>query len=298
MDQRLRRHALGFWQVVNKPTDSELSDYYTNKYYQSETGNYRLSYPPDEAAVFAFRIAQRAARAAEIRNTDIAGRLLDVGCGEGFVLAAFAAQGWEVEGIDHSRAGVDAMNPEQSSVVEQGNLFDLLERKIESASTYDLVWLGNVLEHVVDPIGLMSSLRRIVSSTGLLIVTVPNDGNDYQEGLFDDGQIHERFWIAIPDHISYFTADSITRIGEETGWDCADLQGDFPIDFFLAHPGSNYVKDRTNGPSAHAARLRLEKLIADCGHGAANAFYSALARVGLGRNVTAFFTPNDLGSSP
>jgi hypothetical protein len=37
---------------------------------------------------------------------------------------------------------------------------------------------------------------------------VPNDGSEYQEGLLRDGLIDRRFWIAIPDHMSYFTSDS------------------------------------------------------------------------------------------
>ena len=291
MDGRLQLHALGFWEVVDKPSEAELADYYATRYFQSEHGNYRATYPPEELAVVGLRIAQRMARAAELRGTDAPGRLLDVGCGEGFVLAAFAEQGWEVEGLDHSRAGVAAMNPDQTERVAQGNLFALLSDRIASCETHDLVWLGNVLEHVLDPVGLMRSLRRVVAPGGLLVVTVPNDGTPYHEGLLADGVIPERFWIAIPEHLAYFTAASMTRLGEATGWVCCDMHGDFPVDLFLAHEGSNYVRDSKLGKSAHLARLRVEKLIGESGSVASNHFYSALARVGLGRNITSFFAP-------
>jgi SAM-dependent methyltransferase len=230
-------------------------------------------------------------RANELAGRNNPGRLLDVGCGEGFVMAVLAEEGWEVAGIDHSRAGVEGMNPHMADLVEQGDLFALLDSRISSGETYDLVWLGNVLEHVLHPVELLRSLKRLVADNGLLVVVVPNDGTPYHEELLAGAAIPERFWIAIPDHISYFTGESLRRTATSTGWVVRDMQGDFPIDFFLSHEGSNYVADRTKGPAAHAARLRLERLIAQAGDEAANRFYSALAGVGLGRNIVAYLAP-------
>lgn len=211
-DARLRRHALGFWELAHKPSPQELAAYYANTYYQNQSSSYRKSY-------------------------------------------------------------------------------SALEAKIAAAEQHELVWLGNVLEHVLDPVGLLQSLRQLVSPGGLLVVTVPNDGSAYQEALLGSGAIPERFWIAVPDHISYFTADSLRHTTAATGWQCLALQGDFPIDLFLAHPSSNYVSDRGRGPAAHHARLQLEQLIGQAGLDPANRFYNALADVGLGRNLTAYLSP-------
>lgn len=290
-DGRLERNQLGFLEVVARPSPEELADYYERRYYQNENGNYRSSYPSEEIEVIQLRISLRGARALELMERAEPGSLLDVGCGEGFVLAAFAAQGWTVAGVDHSRAGVDAMNPGFADQVEQGDLFALLNQRILAGESHDLVWLGNVLEHVLDPLGLLDSLRSLVAPGGLLVVTVPNDGNAYHEDLLVRGAIHERFWIAIPDHMSYFTVDSLRRTAEATGWDCLDVQADFPIDLFLAHEGSNYVNDRSQGGAAHRARLHFERIIGATGIEAANRLYSALADVGLGRNITAFLRP-------
>lgn len=290
-DARLRRHPLGFLELVDKPDEEALAQYYAEKYYQSEVGSFRKSYPEDELEVIRLRIALRAARARALMDMSGPGRLLDVGCGEGFALAAFHEEGWSVAGIDHSRAGVEAMNPQIAAHVEQGNLFELLDRRIAADERFDLLWLGNVLEHVLDPVALLNALRRVLAPGGLLVVVVPNDGSDYHEELFAEGHVNERFWIAIPDHISYFTAESLWRTATATGWAMRELQGDFPIDLFLAHESSNYVADRAKGPAAHAARLRLERLIGRAGQEAANRFYSALAGVGLGRNMVAYLSP-------
>jgi hypothetical protein len=148
--------------------------------------------------------------------------------------------------------------------------------------------LGNVLEHVLDPIALLESLQGLTTNLGLLVVTVPNDGSKFQEWLYESKAIPNRWWIAPPDHISYFTPKTLQRTANATGWDCLAIQADFPIDIYLAHSGSNYVTDKANGALAHQARLQLERLIFDSGLRSANEFFSALASVGLGRNVTAF----------
>lgn len=295
-DPRLRRNALGFLEVVDRPSPAELADYYARTYYQKESGNYRRSYPPEELEVIGLRVDQRATQALEFLGKDRPGSILDVGCGEGFVLAHFRALGWMVSGIDHTRDGVERANPECAAFVEQGDVFTLLSRRVDKGDRHDLVWLGNVLEHVLDPIGLLDTLRRLVAADGVLVATVPNDGTDYHEELFERGAIPERFWIGIPDHLSYFTAESLRATAEAGGWDCLALHGDFPVDWFLADEHSNYVADRTRGAAAHRARLWIERLIGRAGPAAANRFNAALAQLGFGRNLTIFLRPKPEGS--
>lgn len=290
-DPRLKFHDLGFLQAADVPSPETLKAYYADRYYQTEQSNYRRSYPAAERKYFNLKIAQRAALVDKLRGGHGAGSMLDVGCGEGFALAWFRERGWAVEGIDHSIAGLEAMHPDLLESVEAGDLFGLLDARIASAARYDLVWLTNVLEHVVDPVKLLRTLRNLVAPQGVLVVTVPNDGSAYQEALLENGDVSERFWIALPDHLAYFTYDSLKRTAEATGWVCHDIVGDFPIDFFLLHEGSNYVKDQAQGPAAHQARIRLELMLGQLDHERVNDFYRTMARVGLGRMLTAFLMP-------
>lgn len=294
-DPRLVRHELGFLQVREAPSAEALRAYYAEAYYQAERGNYRKAYPDDELDYVRLKIAQKAQIVAGLRGPG-AGRMLDVGCGEGFALAWFAERGWTVDGLDFSSAGVSAQNPAMLPRLTTGDVFEKLDAKIAAGEQYDLVWLNHVIEHVVDPVGLLRSLRRLVSASGVLVVTAPNDGSDLQEDLLANGDIPERFWVALPDHLSYFTADSLARTAEETGWACRDLIGDFPIDLFLLHPGSNYVQDRAQGPGAHRARIRFELMLGRREPERVNAFYRQMAQVGLGRSLTAFLTPSPIAS--
>ena len=289
-DHRLSRHACGFLEVVDKPDDAALQSYYADSYYQHQSGNYRSSYGDVELACIRQRIEHRYRLTGQLAPlTDESLSMLDVGCGEGFAMAYFEQQGFDVLGLDFSDHGVMCMNPSLQPHIRTGDVFTLLQTQINSGAQFDVIWLQNVLEHVRDPLGLLRQLESLVTpGNGVLVLTVPNDGSAFQEALLANGDIKERFWVAIPDHLSYFTTNSLKSAASETGWHCADLIGDCPIDLFLMHPGSNYVADSSRGPAAHQARLRLELQIGAHGHEAATAFYRSLAGVGLGRNLTAF----------
>ena len=182
------------------------------------------------------------------------------------------------------------MNPDCRDAVTTGDMLSLLEERVHEGGVYDLLWLTNVLEHVVDPPHLLTTLGKIVSATGVLVITVPNDFSSYQQMLANTGRIDRPFWVSLPDHLAYFNRESLQATAEATGWKCREILADFPIDWFLLHPGSNYVQNRALGPSAHQARITLENALDQRPAADVNAFYSAMAKVGLGRQLNAFLT--------
>lgn len=287
--RKLRRNALGYWEVENKPSEKELQDYYARKYYQEAKGSYEHAYTASELRYFRAKIEQRWS----VIRRFIAGpgSLLDVGCGEGYTLAFFRELGWAIRGLDYSSAGIESKNPLCRDALVTGDLFQLIEQEFLSRSKYELIWLQNVLEHVIDPVRLLDALRRIISPGGMLIVTVPNDFSDVQLSALEKGLIDSEFWVALPDHLSYFSRTGLANIGEATGWACVEVLADFPIDWFLYHPGSNYVRNKAAGKPAHAARVELENLINRRPVEDVVNFYSALARIDMGRDLTAFYRP-------
>jgi 2-polyprenyl-3-methyl-5-hydroxy-6-metoxy-1,4-benzoquinol methylase/RimJ/RimL family protein N-acetyltransferase len=292
----IRLHPIGFLEITKKPSKEELRIYYAERYFQKNQGNYRVEYSPEERAYIENKLAQRA----QIVNKMMHGRvgsMLDVGCGEGFAMAYFHRHGWTVEGMDYSQSGVEAMNPQCMSALTTGDVDTLLQHKITTGRKYDLIWLSNVLEHVPDSISLMSQMHELLNQAGVLVVTVPNDFSPIQRELIRQGHITDEFWVAPPDHLSYFNESSLRRIGAATGYQIQHLIGDFPIDMFLYHPGSNYVTNKSLGPAAHMARVQLENLLAERPIQQINDFYEAMAQVGLGRDLTGFFSTNFKSSS-
>jgi 2-polyprenyl-3-methyl-5-hydroxy-6-metoxy-1,4-benzoquinol methylase len=158
----LSKHELGFLQVSPLPSQEELNDYYEKSYYQETLSNtYQSSYSESELHYINNKIAQRAAIVLDkIKHS---GKLLDVGCGEGFVLAFFKKLGWSVEGIDFSDFGLLNLNPSLINEFEKGDVYEILDTKLMSQNKYDVLWLGNVLEHVLDPVNLLKKTKNAFS---------------------------------------------------------------------------------------------------------------------------------------
>lgn len=292
-DRRVHKHPLGFWQVSNIPSKEKLKTYYTEKYFQSGQGNYREAYSDAELDFFEAKIHQKFLQARELGYCGQAGRLLDVGCGEGFTLSYFRRAGWEIEGLDYSAAGVTTMHPACIDALVVGDVISLLEERIQFRHSYDVIWLSNVLEHVPDPVGLLEQLKQLLAVNGLLVVCVPNDFSTLQRYLLDKEKVDTPYWIALPDHLAYFDKDSLRKIALHTGYSMQAILADFPIDWFLIHSQGNFVRDRSRGRDAHLARLELEALISLQPGPAVNDFYRAMANIGMGRNITAFMTPGN-----
>jgi hypothetical protein len=64
---------------------------------------------------------------------------------------------------------------------------------------------------------------------------------------------------------------------------------DYPIDWNLLNPDSNYVKDRTKGKNCHKERIEFENLVHNLDVDKLIALYKSLADLGLGRQITGFF---------
>ncbi len=295
MDKRLRKNSIGYWEVRDRPTTQELQMYYADKYYQEALGSYELEYSKDELANINNKVNHRAnVLKAHLPIKTRVGSLLDVGCGEGFTLDFFRRMGWTIKGMDFSSAGIKSKNPNCLDALVTGDVFELLASEVQSGKKYDVVWVQNVLEHVLEPKDLLETLRLLVASDGLAVVTVPNDCSITQGELLKLGHIEHCFWVCPPEHLSYFDHESLRSISESTGWSVAEIQADFPVDWFLFNPASNYVSNKDTGKLAYKAKIQIENLISGGNKVDAILFYSALARLGLGRNITAYLKPNPI----
>jgi SAM-dependent methyltransferase len=290
---KVRKNKLGYYEITPRPTQKHLESYYSEKYYQEGRGSYEITYDKAELnwikKKYQFRLKTVEAMLWDRKKRPKKPRMLDVGCGEGFGMKAFVQNGWAVHGIDFSEAGMESKNPQMRPFLSVGDITELLHKQIQSGFKYDCVLLVNVLEHVLEPVKLMNDIKRIVSAEGILLVTVPNDFSPMQKLAHTQGHISSRYWIAPPDHLQYFNVKSLKSIGKCTGWKCKEILGDFPIDWFLFHPGSNYIKDPTQGKLAHRARICIESEILKLNSNVSFNLQKSWANAGMGRDITAIF---------
>jgi 2-polyprenyl-3-methyl-5-hydroxy-6-metoxy-1,4-benzoquinol methylase len=105
----------------------------------------------------------------------IAPRVLDVGCGTGFLLERLAARGFSGVGIDLSPESVSHAS---RRLAEMG-VADRLSAVVGSAyeppeGPFDLICLTDVLEHLEDPRACLRALRERLAPDGLVVVSTPN----------------------------------------------------------------------------------------------------------------------------
>ena len=97
-------------------------------------------------------------------------RLLDIGCGSGEI-SALKDLGYMPFGLD-SQAAIEIAT---SAGVECAHADD---KGIPAADeSYDVVWAGDVMEHVFDPIGVLSEANRVLKPGGAMYATIPYDLN-------------------------------------------------------------------------------------------------------------------------
>jgi len=290
MDSRVKRNSLGYYELVDKPSQEELEEYY-RAYYQNTKGAYENAYTDEEIAYVKNKIAQKYLTICQRlpKNNKQGHSLLDVGAGEGWALAYFKDRGWSVTGLDYNNYGCQKFNPKISKHLRTGDVYKGLVKLKAEGTKFSVIWLNNVLEHVLDPKTLLIELKDLMERKGILMIQVPNDFSVLQDHLIKQGHIEEPFWVVSPDHISYFTPDSLTRFCEKVGWKKITLIGDYPIDLNLINPNTNYAKDKTRGKSCHSARVEIENLLHKISPEKTITLYTALADLGLGRDITGYF---------
>lgn len=200
-------------------------------------------------------------------------RVVDLGCGTGDLLAHLAADGFEVVGIEPSPLAEVAR--ERGLSVVRGSLED----QPSPERGHDAAVMLNVLEHVVDPVAALATVHRLLVPRGVLVVRVPNDFSPLQEAARQELG-GAPWWLAWPDHQSYFDFASLRSLVEAEGFDWLEAMGDFPMELFLLM-GEDYTTDPEVGAACHRKRRRFELALPAAPR---RDLYRALGAAGMGRN--------------
>jgi SAM-dependent methyltransferase len=98
------------------------------------------------------------------------GRLLDFGCGGGSYLERMHLQGWQVTGLDLSRAAVQNVRNRLGLNALSGSL----PHPALQETRFDVITMWQSLEHVHAPQEVLREAYRLLVPGGKLIVSVPN----------------------------------------------------------------------------------------------------------------------------
>jgi ubiquinone/menaquinone biosynthesis C-methylase UbiE len=101
-------------------------------------------------------------------------KLLDIGCGTGWIAEHFA----DYSGIDGSPDAVEQAQKLGRNV----QLGDVDQRLPFEDNTFDAVVMKDLLEHVVDPAAVVTEAKRVLKNGGLAFASSP----DAQRWVWDD----------------------------------------------------------------------------------------------------------------
>lgn len=203
--------ACRFGLTVPQLTKEELGPYYAESYYEDfyeHSERRRPSLPERVRKALADRGAERRNERPPFRLDGVApGRMLEVGCGAGELLAHFAGQGWETYGIDPSEAAVAAA-ARGGAEVHAGTLED----HPWGALRFDAIVFQHSLEHIPGPVGALERAGDMLAPGGRLIVDVPN-WSSWQRRVFRD----RWFPLDLPRHLQHFSPRALERLAERLG---------------------------------------------------------------------------------
>lgn len=139
-------------------------------------------------------------------------RILEVGCGRGEYLALLGEAGADAWGLEFAPAAVAACRA-AGLQVEQGFL-DGPDVRL-AGSPFDGFAILNFLEHLPDIPGVLRGIAAHLAPGATGLVEVPNFDMILRAGLFAE---------FIPDHLYYFTRQTLTGVLAHHGFDVLDCQ--------------------------------------------------------------------------
>lgn len=149
--------------------------------------------------------------------------LLDIGCGSGEITCVIKDKGYQVTGVDFSPVAIELAK-------EQGincQLVDLDTGLPFDDNSFDIVWAGDVIEHVLDPIFVVKEISRVLRPDGQLLCTVPYNlnlvarlkillGHSYQEVAYRERKHYK--------HHTFFSLSLLRYMLSEAGFKIRNIK--------------------------------------------------------------------------
>ncbi|MDP3727499.1 MAG: class I SAM-dependent methyltransferase [bacterium] len=136
-------------------------------------------------------------------------KVLEIGCGSGGLLVALQDLGFrDLAGADFNDAG-------EPFLTRRGIRFRRvnIEQEFPFSERFDAVVMVNVIEHLLDPAGVLRRIREYLAPGGKVILITPNAGA-LELSLFG------RFWSGFhaPRHIYLFSRGGFERMARSLGF--------------------------------------------------------------------------------
>lgn len=183
-----------------RPTEPDAARYYKSEKYISHTGSSRGLF---DSLYFFIRSFTTRWKYSLVKPYLKKAGLLDYGCGTGAFLREVAKHGHVVYGVEPS---IEARK-------NVGDLPTVTSIEELPATSFDVITLWHVLEHVYDLRSTIQQLRARLTENGVLFIAVPNHESE-------DAKHYGKYWAGydVPRHIWHFTKSSMAVFLQKEGF--------------------------------------------------------------------------------
>lgn len=153
----------------------------------------------------------------EVEKYEKSGRILDIGCNRGFLLAAAAAWGWETYGIELVEWMTKLVEKDFNVKICNKKLLDI-DDKFEDGF-FDAITMIDIIEHLREPVKEMHEVNRILKINGFLMINTVDIGSSH-------AIIHGKEWGHLNplEHLVVFSRSTINKLLEECGFEIIRFQ--------------------------------------------------------------------------
>jgi 2-polyprenyl-3-methyl-5-hydroxy-6-metoxy-1,4-benzoquinol methylase len=214
-----------------------------------------------------------------IRKYRRSGKIYDIGCGFGHFLLTGRRLGYDVSGVEMSRANAAYVRGTLGIGIDEGDFLDVKE-----GVRYDVLTLWDVLEHVDGAGRVVEKAARMIKPGGMLFIQVPRLDSSIASLL------KGKWWAMGLDHVNYFSKRTVQTMLRRHGFDVEKTVSSIELKNILVYVLLPKLKRKKNGPSATAAARQREfnritrkpmwmRRLMVLAH---NALYACLSLLGIG----------------
>ena len=203
----------GYLETFPQPPLNTLSDYYKSEDYISHTDSKRNLFEKVYHVVRRFSLNRKLNLINGFSLNEK--KLLDIGCGTGDFLEVAKRNSWTVCGIEPNVQARRIANKKTGDAI-----FDTDELSELAPSSFDVITLWHVLEHLPNLEEYIQLLKKLLKTNGILVVAVPN----YKSY---DADYYKEHWAAydVPRHLWHFNKKSISKLFWEVSMEVIKTKG-------------------------------------------------------------------------
>lgn len=140
------------------------------------------------------------------------GKILDIGSGIGEVLSVFQENNWDSTGIEFNEFAADYSRKTFGLNIISQSIYEF-----SPSQKYDLITLWGVLEHLYEPVKILSKLHELLTDDGILVLEVPS-ADSVLVRYYERSQRPVDRIIEGDRHIMLFSVRSFVEMTEKAGF--------------------------------------------------------------------------------